>query len=229
MSERHNENTAHDALVEGEPGVGRRKLLRTAAIGSASAGALAAMGAFGAPGAWAEMKADGGGSHPHLVDAGAGMHASPSTVEMMAIANVSRTLVSCSVGQIGVDTTSLSALNKLLKPILGNGWSGPFAMLMYSLDVASYQIRRTKGVIRAKGTLRSITKMGGAMIEDARSPYLCVATDGSRTGGPDSFYLSFTTPFWRSPGNPLATPSKFVTGWSQFGGNFILGEVAVGR
>jgi hypothetical protein len=101
-------------------------------------------------------------------------------------------------------------------------------MEMYSLDVTTYDVGRTSGKIKAKGTVRSITKIAGVMIEDATSPYIAVATDNDgRNDQPDSYYLSFTTPFWTSPGNPLATPSTFHKGWSMFGGELIVGDISV--
>lgn len=203
----------------------RRAFMRTSVVGGAAA---ALVGAGLSPVLAGSAAAASG---PQLVDAGAGMHAGPGTLQMMGNATVSGDLVTCSVAQMGLDATQIEALQStlggLLGSILGNGFTGPFAMLMYSLDVTSYNITRSAGAIQAQGTLRSITKIGGALIEDAESPYLCVATDGSRTGKTDSFFLSFTTPFWSTKTNPLATPSNYVSGWSQFGGNLIIGDVSV--
>jgi hypothetical protein len=150
---------------------------------------------------------------------------------MMGVATISRELTTCAVAQMGLDLTQLSQLLLFLNPILGGilgpGWSGPFAMLMYSENVKSYNINRTTGVITATGTVRSITKIGGILIEDATSPYLAVGTDARRSGMPDSYFLNFTTPFWSRPLNPLSTPSTFHPGWSMFGGNLIVGQVNV--
>lgn len=206
----------------------RRAFVRTSVVGGAAAALLAAELS---PALADSKQSSTATSSPELVDAGAGMHAGPGTLQMMGVATVAADLVSCSVAQMGLDLTQVealqSAMGSVLGSMLGRGFSGPFAMLMYSLDVTSYDISRSSGVIRAKGTLRSITKVGGSMIEDAKSPYLCVATDGSRSGQPDSFYLSFTTPFWSTSANPIATPSQYVSGWSQFGGNLIVGEVSI--
>lgn len=207
--------------------------MRTATVGGAAAAALAATGLGGssALAATSGRAAATSSSAPTLQDAGAGMHTGIGTVQMLACASISRELVTCSVGQMGLDFTELSVLDNVLGPVLGPlfgpGFSGPFAMEMYSLNVASYDINRPAGVITAMGVVRSITKIAGILIEDATSPYLAVATDGSRTGQPDTYHLSFTTPFWSTPGNPLATPSTYHKGWSMFGGNLIIGEVSV--
>lgn len=201
--------------------VARRSFMRKAGMGGAVAGLMTAFPAF------ADAASADTTPNAKLVDAGAGMHAGLSTFQMMGIATVSRSMNTCAVGQMGMDTSSLKQLSKALKPVIGNGFSGPFAMLMYSQTVTSYKIDRGAGIIRARGVLRSITKVGGALIEDAESDYLVVAKDG-RTSGPDSFSLNYVTPFWKRP-NPMATPSKYVKGWSEFGGNFIVGEINVAR
>lgn len=215
--------------------IDRRSLLRTATVGGATAAALAAAGLSGASALAATHGSDSriSNSVPTLKDAGAGMHVGMGSVQMVACATISRELTTCAVGQIGLTLSQLGALATFLEPILGfllgPGWSGPFTMEMYSLNVKTYNIDRPTGVITAKGVVRSITKIAGVMIEDATSPYVAVATDGSRHGQPDSYFLSFTTPFWRTPGNPLATPSTFHKGWSMFGGELIVGEVSVPR
>lgn len=214
--------------------IDRRRFVRTATVGGAAA-ALAAT-ALGSTPALAASKDQGTGagsnSVPTLKDAGAGMHSGLSTVQMMGCATISRELVTCAVGQFGLTLSELGALADFLLPYIGfllaPGWSGPFAMEMYSLNVTSYDITRSSGKIKAKGTVRSITKIAGVMIEDATSPYVAVATDNhGRNDQPDSYYLSFTTPFWAAPGNPLATPSTFHKGWSMFGGELIVGNISV--
>jgi hypothetical protein len=214
--------------------INRRRFVRTATVGGAAA-ALAAT-TLGSTPALAAAKGHGtragSNSVPTLKDAGAGMHSGLSTVQMMGCATISRNLVTCSVGQFGLTLSELGALAEFLLPYIGfllaPGWSGPFAMEMYSLDVTTYDVNRSSGVIRAKGTVRSITKIAGVMIEDATSPYVAVARDNhGRNDQPDSYYLSFTTPFWASPGNPLATPSTFHKGWSMFGGELIVGDISV--
>lgn len=216
-------------------GIGRRSFVRAAAMGGAAATALAA-GGLSAP-ALAAASNDtldsAGTSVPKLKDAGAGMHVGIGSVQMIACATISRELTTCAVGQMGMDFDQLSVLAGFLEPFLGGllgpGFSGPFAMEMFSLNVTSYDVHHAAGTIRAKGVVRSITKVAGILIEDATSPYLAVATDGSRTGQRDSYFLNFTTPFWRTPGNPLATPSKFHKGWSMFGGKLIVGDISVTR
>ena len=210
----------------------RRSFVRTATVGGAAAAALAAGGlgmpAFGATRNGNDIAPK---STPKLKDAGAGMHVGIGSVQMIACATLSRELSTCQVGQMGMDFSQLSVLAGFLEPILGillgPGFSGPFAMSMYSLNQPTYDVNHGAGTIFGKGTIRSITKVAGITIEDAVAPFQVNATDGSRTGQRDSFFLSFTTPFWKTPGNPLATPSQVHSGWSQFGGELIVGEVSV--
>lgn len=216
-------------------GIDRRSFVRTATVGGAAAAALAA-GGMSVP----ALGSAKNGSHsitsknvPNLKDAGAGMHVGIGSVQMIACATIAKELTTCQVGQMGMDFSQLSVLAGFLEPILGillgPGFSGPFAMSMFSLDQPTYDVNHSAGTILGKGTIRSITKVAGITIEDATAPFQVNATDGSRTGQRDSFFLSFTTPFWKTPGNPLATPSKFHKGWSMFGGEFILGEIRVTR
>ncbi|HEX4701402.1 MAG TPA: hypothetical protein VH352_04670, partial [Pseudonocardiaceae bacterium] len=121
----------------------------------------------------------------------------------------------------------VAVLQPVLSTLFGNGFSGPFAMLMFSEDVQSYDVNRTAKTIMAKGNMRSITKIGGVTIDDALTPYLAIATDNKAKGTPDTFFLSYKTPFWNTATNPLATPSQFVNGYSQFGGELIMGKVNV--
>ncbi|HEY2576147.1 MAG TPA: hypothetical protein VGI74_07545 [Streptosporangiaceae bacterium] len=211
----------------------RRSFVRTATVGGAAAAALAA-GGLSMP-AFGDTK---NGTHkvtsksvPTLKDAGAGMHVGIGSVQMIACATISRELVTCQVGQMGLDFSQLSVLSGFLEPILGillgPGFSGPFAMSMFSLNVSSYDVNHAAGTIRAKGVVRSITKIAGITIEDATSPYIATSSDGSRTGQRDAYSLNFTTPFWKTPGNPLATPSTVHPGWSMFGGELIVGEISV--
>ena len=216
--------------------VHRRSFVRTATLGGATAAALAATGALSTSALAATNGAasrDGSDSLPTLKDAGAGMHVGIGSVQMVACATISRELTTCAVGQIGLTLSELPLLATFLEPFLGfllsPGWSGPFTMEMYSLNVKTYDINRTAGKLTAKGVVRSITKIAGVMVEDATSPYIAVATDGRGRPGGDSYFLSFTTPFWATPGNPLATPSKFHKGWSMFGGELIVGNVGVPR
>lgn len=216
--------------------IDRRSFVRTAAVGGTAAAALA-VGGLSSPAFAAASNAatphSTGHTVPKLKNAGAGMHVGIGSVQMIACATISRELTTCAVGQMGMDFDQLSVLGTFLEPFLGGllgpGFSGPFAMEMYSLNVSSYDINHRAGTIRAKGVVRSITKVAGVLIEDATSHYLAVATDGSRTGQRDSYFLNFTTPFWKVHRNPLATPSTFHKGWSMFGGHLIVGEINVTR
>lgn len=232
MTESGMEEPSSEAVVNGEPNnnIGRRSFMR-ASVATAVAGAavVAGVGGLAVP-AFADS------STPQLVDAGAGMHAGIGTLQMLGTGTISSAMVTCAVGQMGLDASMISMLTPvlgslnlggLLGGLLGGGFSGPFAMLMYSQNVTSYQIDRSAMMITAKGWVRSITKIAGVLIEDQTVPYTAVANDNQGKGTLDSFFLSFKTPFWAVGFNPLATPSQFVSGDSQFGGGLIIGGVNV--
>jgi len=230
--------------------VGRRSFFRTSAVGAAAVAATAVgistvggggvasaalplpvlPGLPGLPALPGVPNLPIGQSSPGadtVVDAGAGMHAEMGTMQMFSAATISPQLVTCMVGQMGLNSDMVAALQPVLGSVFGAGFSGPFAMLMFSENVTSYQIDRNAKTIMAKGTMRSITKIAGMAIDDAMTPYLAVATDNSAKGTPDTFFLSYKTPFWNTASNPLATPSQFVNGYSQFGGELIMGLVRV--
>ena len=119
-------------------------------------------------------------------------------------------MVSCGVGTVGA-----------------TGFTGPFAMLMYAKDIQSYYADHNTGTIRVTGRMRSITVVGGVTVEDVVHDFLAVAADNNGTGKPDRFDVHFTTPFWKA--SPMCTPSTEVQGWCRFGGDLLLGDVAVGR
>ena len=117
---------------------------------------------------------------------------------------------------------------------------------MYVLSVASYDVNHVIRTIRARGAVRSITKMAGILIDDATFPYLAAtlrdllaaptraaplgrAAHAPIAAGParhpHSCYLSFTTRS-EDQGNPLATPSSSCKGWSMSGGSLI-GEISI--
>lgn len=208
--------------------VGRRTFIRTSAIGAAAV-AAAAVGATTVAGGGVVPAAASTptAASSELVDAGAGFHAEMGTMQMLSAATISSKLVTCAVGQMGLNSDMVQMLQPVLGKLFGPGWSGPFAMLMFSENVTSYQIDRARKTITARGTMRSITKIGGLTIDDAMTPYLAVATDNKAKGGVDTFFLSYKTPFWNTATNPLATPSQFVSGFSQFGGELIMGQVNV--
>lgn len=77
--------------------------------------------------------------------------------------------------------------------------------------------------IRATGRMRSITNVGGVTVEDVEHDFLAIAVDGA----PDPFDVHFQTPFWNTT-KPLCTPSSLVSGGCRFGGELLMGDVAVG-
>jgi hypothetical protein len=156
-------------------------------------------------------------------NAGAGMHSGPDTAMGISTFTVSPSSVSCGVGSMG---NSPGALPGTAAMPMGMGTSGPFAMMMYATTVRHYTVDKHLHSITARGTMRSITAMGGQVVEDVLHPYICVAYD-RRGERPDEFYLHFLTPFWNAK-NPMATKSTVNDAWAMFGSPILFGEVNVG-
>lgn len=217
-------------------GMARRTFVRRAGVGALGLGAATALPGFirsatastASPTRGSTATSPAGGDD--IVDSGAGMYTGMSTAQMMSSATINRSEVSCGVGTLGLDATTIESLIPVIGglasklPVTG-GSTGPFAMLMYAITVSSYDIDRPNGVITAKGRMRSITRLADQVLEDTKHPYLAVAKDGRDVAKP-YFAIHFKTPFW-SPSNPLATPSDTVNGWVMFGGNFLVGTVNV--
>lgn len=209
---------------DGDSSLTRRNLGRLLGAGAMTAGFGALATGFG-PAAFAAVNSAG-----EIVDGGAGMHGTMATAGMLATATVQSDFVSCGVGAMAMDTElirQLPGMGMLGGLPLMDGSSGPFAMLMYSLDVASYDIDRPDGKVMARGMMRSITNIGGVTVEDITHEYLAVGIDG-RDVKNDKVSVNFTTPFWTVGTNPLATPSEYVAGWSAFGGELLVGGINVG-
>jgi hypothetical protein len=156
-------------------------------------------------------------------NAGAGMHSGPDTAMGISTFTISPSSVSCGVGSMGNSPGAVPMTGELPT---GAATSGPFAMMMYATKVTSYVLDKHLGSITARGTMRSITSMGGQVCEDVLHPFISVAYDrhGER---PDEFYLHFLTPFWNAQ-NPMATKSTVHDTWAQFGSAILFGEVNVG-
>jgi hypothetical protein len=150
-----------------------------------------------------------------ISDEGVGIYTDPSVANQMSSFTINKQIVSCGVGTVGATTG-------------GFGFTGPFAMLMYAKDIRSYFADHSTKTIRVSGRMRSITVVGGATVEDVIHTFLAIAVDNKGTGKLDHFVVHFTTPFWK-PGNPFCTPSTEVQGWCQFGGDLLLGDIAVAR
>jgi hypothetical protein len=107
-------------------------------------------------------------------------------------------------------------------------------MLMYAKDIQFYHANHLTKTISASGRMRSITHVGGALVEDEDHDFLAIAKDNGTTG--DRFDVHFSTTFWR-PGNPFCTPSDQVPGKCRFGGVLVtdnsgqnqMGDVTVGQ
>lgn len=144
-----------------------------------------------------------------LKNEGCGAYTDPSVAQQFSTFSINPTQVTCGVGTVAQGQ-----------------FSGPFAMIMYSLGIDSYVAQEDVSTIRASGLMRSITRVGGQTVEDAQHEFLgvAVATIGR---GPGRFDVHMVTPFW-NPSNPLATRSNVVDGWVRFGGDVLMGEIAVG-
>lgn len=142
---------------------------------------------------------------------GTGMYVDMSTAQQLSTFTINKRMVSCGVGTF--------AMREL-------GTTGPFAMMMYSTKIDSYDVDVATKSIRAAGTMRSITKMGGLAIlpnnspaaEDVEHQFVATASDRSEGGNQsnDVYMLHFKTPFWNT-GNPMCSPSTVVSGGCKFG------------
>ena len=149
---------------------------------------------------------------------GVGMYTDDSVAHQVSSFTINPKMVSCGVGTLAA----------------GGDSSGPFAMLMYSTRIDSYTVDKESGEIRATGRMRSITKMGSAVVEDAEHDFLAIAAATVTHGGfqqaihsgGDRFDVHFSTPFWDQY-NPMCTPSTVAAGKCRFGGELLLGHVFV--
>jgi hypothetical protein len=203
--------------------LGRRSFMRRASAGALAAGALATI-----PGLATPAHAQTG----EMVDAGVGMYGNLTTASQISTFTIDHQRVTCGVGTLALDTSMVTSMLPLLGPVASSlpvvgGWTGPFAMLMYSLSIETFDVDRAGGMLRATGRMRSITNAAGVTIEDVEHDFLGTAHDGGDKH-PDDFGVHFTTPFWKVGSNPMATPSTEVDGWSFFGGQLLLGAVIVG-
>ncbi|HEX5402692.1 MAG TPA: hypothetical protein VFX16_10365 [Pseudonocardiaceae bacterium] len=226
MTEPSTQPAPIDAGTENK-NMGRRSFIRTSAMGAAAVAATAATAAVVGHANHVPQVQAAAASSPVMEDSGAGFHAEMGTMQMLSAATLSPKLVTCAVGQMGLNSDMVAALAPVLGKLFGPGFTGPFAMLMFAEEVTSYDIDRSAKTITAKGNMRSITKIAGLTIDDAMTQFLAIGTDNKAKGTPDTFFLSYKTPFWNTATNPLATPSQFVSGFSQFGGELIMGQVNV--
>lgn len=147
---------------------------------------------------------------------GVGMYTDDSVAHQVSSFTINPKMVSCGVGTLAA----------------GGDSSGPFAMLMYSTRIDTYAVDADAGEIRATGRMRSITKVGGAVVEDAEHDFLAIAASTVRHGGfedavhagGDRFDVHFSTPFWDRY-NPMCSPSVVAAGKCRFGGELLLGHI----
>ena len=175
--------------------------------------------AFG-PGSGGHGAAAGGRHSELLMGTGVGMYTDSSVANQVSSFTINPKMVSCGVGTLAT----------------GGDSSGPFAMLMYATRMDSYTVDTDAGEIRATGRMRSITKMGSSVVEDAEHDFLAVAATTVAHGGfnqavhsgGDRFDVHFSTPFWDRY-NPMCTPSSIAAGACRFGGELLLGDVFIPR
>ena len=153
-----------------------------------------------------------------LQGTGVGMYTDSSVANQVSSFTINPKTVSCGVGTLAA----------------GGEASGPFAMLMYATRMDSYTVDQEAGEIRATGRMRSITKVGSAVVEDAEHDFLAVAAASVPHGGFDQavhaggarFDVHVSTPFWDRY-NPMCTPSSMAAGACRFGGELLLGNIFV--
>lgn len=187
---------------------GRRRILRFLMLALLLTG-LATTAGWGGAGA-------GPRDGEALMGTGVGMYTDASVANQVSSFTINPKMVSCGVGTLAA----------------GGDASGPFAMLMYSTRIDSYTVDRDAGEIRATGRMRSITKVGSSVVEDADHDFLAVAAGAVPHGGFDDavhsggarFDIHFSTPFWDRY-NPMCTPSSIKAGACRFGGELILGNI----
>lgn len=147
-----------------------------------------------------------------IKDEGVGTYTDASVANQVSTFTINRQMVSCGVGIGPVDPVTKSV---------------SFAMLMFSKDIRAYHAGHLTKIIRASGRMRTITKVGAAIVEDVEHDFLAIAVDNQGNTRPDRFDIHFATPFWKT-GNPSCTPSTEVTGGCRFGGDVFLGDITVG-
>jgi hypothetical protein len=152
-----------------------------------------------------------------LVRQAVGIYTDQSTLFQSSVFSANPLFVECGVGT-----------ENLALPTGAN--LGPFEMLMYSETIDSYDVSGTTIVIT--GTMRSITRLAGSVIDDAIHPFVAVAQD-SVPPAKDRWDLYYITPFWRQVpnllgdplGSLLCTPSNVIPGGCKFGGEVFIGNV----
>lgn len=152
-----------------------------------------------------------------LTQQAVGVYSDQSTLFQSSVFSANPLFVECGVG---TENLALPTGTRL----------GPFEMLMYSETINSYDVSGRTIVIT--GTMRSITRLVGNVIDDAIHPFVAVAQDGVPPAK-DRWDLYYITPFWRQVpnllGNPLGsllcTPSDVIPGGCRFGGELFIGNV----
>jgi hypothetical protein len=178
----------------------RRQVLVSAAVGAA--------GLILVPDTTQAAAPESAGSSPDgLLEQGVGMYTDPSVASQISSFSINRSTVTCGVGTLA-----------------GPDFTGPFAMLMYALQIKNYRVDQAAKTITCAGRMRSITKVAGTTAEDVQHDFLAIAAAGDGPTG--RFDVHLVTPFW-NPSNPMSTHSTVVAGWVRFGGALLIGEIAL--
>lgn len=150
----------------------------------------------------------------HLQDAlensAVGMYTDPSVAGQASCFTLNRSMISCGVGTIAIPD------------------GGPFAMLMFATEILTFAVLRERGELRARGRMRSITRMATQTVEDVEHDFLAVAVDGHGRR-PSRFDVHFKTPFWTPGQNVMATRSSEDPSLARFGGEVLIGSIRVSR
>lgn len=148
-----------------------------------------------------------------LVNQGTGLYTDASVASQVSTFSINPSGVTCGVGTVDA-----------------NGNAGPFEMLMFSVGTITYVVDPVQRTITASGKMRSITRVGGVVVEDVIHDFTSVAVDNQpsrpQPNRADRFETHFATPFWNTS-NPLCTASPRVPGGCRFGGQLMLGDINV--
>ncbi len=148
-----------------------------------------------------------------LHNEGTGLYTDASVANQVSTFSINPSGVTCGVGTVNA-----------------TGAAGPFEMLMYSIGTDTYVVNSVTRTITASGRMRSITRVGGVIVEDVTHDFISVAFDNQpsrpQPNRADRFETHFATPFWNLS-NPMCTPSERVPGGCRFGGQLMIGDVSV--
>lgn len=148
-----------------------------------------------------------------LHNEGTGMYTDPSVAAQSSVFALNPEGVTCAVGMTDA-----------------NGQGSPFQMMMYSVGSHTYVVNPVTRTITATGKMRSITRVGPVIVEDAIHDFIAVGWDNQpsrpQPNRADRYETHAITPFWNTT-NPLCTASDRIPGGCRFGGQLVLGDISV--